>query len=173
MFYNFQTTYQTFVSKNWTLINILLWIVTCTNWDKKCSKISEGIGLCACVFQIEACPFAYRTTRWALLRATSHTILRARAHYTSRTLIGGKGGARPSSLHTTLEGSTEYVNARWMWSLHRFLHGMKAIMFHGHLDYFQKPPLEGRPNTKRGDHGIPNAHNRSLSYFIMCEDLHV
>jgi hypothetical protein len=28
--------------------------------------------------------------------------------------IGGKGGANPRSLHTTLEGPTEYVNARWM-----------------------------------------------------------
>ena len=46
------------------------------------------------------------------LRATSHTRLRARDHYTSSTLIGGKGGAGPSSLHTTLEGPTEYVNAR-------------------------------------------------------------
>ena len=35
-----------------------------------------------------------------------------------------------------------------------------GIMFHGHLDYFQKPPLGGRPNTKLGDHGIPNTHNR-------------
>ena len=32
-------------------------------------------------------------------------------------------------------------------------------MFHGHLDYFQEPPLAGRPNTKPGDHGTPNAHN--------------
>jgi hypothetical protein len=35
-------------------------------------------------------------------------------HYTSSTLIGGKGKASPSLLHTTLEGPTEYVNARWM-----------------------------------------------------------
>ena len=48
------------------------------------------------------------------LRATSHTRLRAHDQYTSSTLIGGKGGAGPSSLHTTLEGPTEYVNARWM-----------------------------------------------------------
>ena len=33
-------------------------------------------------------------------------------------------------------------------------------MFHGHLDYFQKPSLGGRPSTKLGDHGTPNAHNR-------------
>ena len=48
------------------------------------------------------------------LRATSHTRLRARDHYTSSTLIGGRGGAGPSSLHTTLEGPPEYVNARWI-----------------------------------------------------------
>ena len=44
------------------------------------------------------------------LSATSHTRLRARDHYTSSTLIGGKGGAGPSSLlHTTLEGPTEHI----------------------------------------------------------------
>ena len=54
---------------------------------------------------------------WAnfmVLRAASHTRLRARDRYISSTLIGGKGGAGPSSLHTTLEGPMEYVNARWM-----------------------------------------------------------
>ena len=48
------------------------------------------------------------------IRATSHMRLRARDHYTLSTLIGGKGGASPSLLHTTLEGPTEYANARWM-----------------------------------------------------------
>ena len=48
------------------------------------------------------------------LRATSHMRLRACDHYSSNTLIGGKGGASPSVLHTTLEGPTEYVNERWM-----------------------------------------------------------
>ena len=42
--------------------------------------------------------------------------------------------------------------------------GMEWIMFHNHLDYFQKPPLGGRPNTKLGDHGTPNAHNH---WFIL------
>ena len=49
-----------------------------------------------------------------ILRATSHTRLTGRDHYTSSTLIGGKGGPGPSLLHTTLEGPTEYVIARWM-----------------------------------------------------------
>ena len=40
------------------------------------------------------------------LRAISHTILRAQDHGASSTLIGWKGGAGPSSLHTTLEGPT-------------------------------------------------------------------
>ena len=49
-----------------------------------------------------------------ILRATSHTRLRAHDSYTLSTLIGGKGGAGPSLLHTMLEGPMEYVNARWM-----------------------------------------------------------
>ena len=40
-------------------------------------------------------------------KATSHIRLRARDHHTSSNLIGGKGGADPSSLHTTLEGPTQ------------------------------------------------------------------
>ena len=38
-------------------------------------------------------------------------------------------------------------------------------MFHGHLDYFQKLPLGGRPNTKLGEHGTLNAHNRWFVLF--------
>jgi hypothetical protein len=59
------------------------------------------------------------------MRATSHTRLRARDHYTSSILIGGKGGAGPSSLPTTLEGPTEYVNSKmdvkstWIPTWHR------------------------------------------------------
>ena len=93
------------------------------------------------------------------LRATSHTKLRARDHYTSSTLIGGKGRVGPSLLHTMLEGPTEYVNARWIKSLYDFLRGIKWIVFQGHLDYFQKPPLGGRHDTKPKDYCTPNAHN--------------
>jgi hypothetical protein len=39
-------------------------------------------------------------------------------------------------------------------------------MFHGYLDYFQKPPLGGRSGTKLlGDHITPNAHNHWLILF--------
>ena len=34
------------------------------------------------------------------------------------------------------------------------------IMVHGHLDCFQKPHPGGLPDTKAGDHGTPNTHNR-------------
>ena len=102
----------------------------------------------------------------SLFRATSHTRLRARDHYTSSTLIGGKGGAGPTSLHTTLEWLTTHVNARWTSSLHGFLHGIKWIMFHGCLNYFQKSFLGGRPTTKPRDHGTPNAYLQPLVYFI-------
>ena len=55
-------------------------------------------------------------------------------------------------------------------SLHGFLHGIEWIMFYGHLDYFQKPPLGGEPNTKRlGDHGTLNAHNRwFILFYHVC-----
>ena len=43
------------------------------------------------------------------LRATAHTRLRARYHYTSSTLIGGKGGDGPNSVHTTVEGPMGYM----------------------------------------------------------------
>ena len=58
----------------------------------------------------------YHTTLTTIqsVRANSHMRLRAHDQYTSSTFIGGKGGAGPSSLHTMLEGPTEYVNARWM-----------------------------------------------------------
>ena len=71
-------------------------------------------------------------------RATSHTRLRAHDHFTSSTLMGGKGGAGSSSLHTTLEGPTEHVNARWMECLHDFLHGIELILFHGHFGRISK-----------------------------------
>ena len=45
---------------------------------------------------------------------TSHARLRARDQYTSSTLIGAKDGAVASSLHTTLEGPTDNVNAKWL-----------------------------------------------------------
>jgi hypothetical protein len=52
-------------------------------------------------------------------------------------------------------------------SLHKFLRSIKWIMFDGHLDYFQKPPLGGtRLDTKPGSHGTLNVHS-DLFYFIM------
>ena len=61
-----------------------------------------------------------------ILRATLCTGLRARDHYTPSTLIGGKGGAGPSSLlHTMLERPTEYISEcsmdvkfTWHWMDH-------------------------------------------------------
>jgi hypothetical protein len=41
-----------------------------------------------------------------ILRVTSHMRPRAHVQYTSSTLIGGKGGAGPGSLSSTLEGPT-------------------------------------------------------------------
>ena len=103
--------------------------------------------------------------RWCKeLRGTSHTRLRARDQYTSSTLIGRKGRAGPSSL---LQLRSRDQRSMWMQDGCKslFLHDIQWIMFHGHLDYFLKNPfMEGRSNTKLGDHGTPNAHNR---WFIL------
>jgi hypothetical protein len=69
----------------------------------------EAVGVHGQRFGLWAWPFEGFT-----LWATSHTRLRACDHYTSSTLIGGKGRAGPSLLHTMLEGPTEYANARRM-----------------------------------------------------------
>ena len=41
---------------------------------------------------------------------------------------------------------------------------LNGSCFTGHLDYFQKPPLGGKPNRKPGDHGISNVRSR---WFIL------
>ena len=96
------------------------------------------------------------------MRATSHMI-----PMTMTSALSLVETAEPVQVRFTL-----YLRDRhsmWMQggcqSLHGFLRGIKWIMFHGHLDYFQKPPLGGRPNTKPGDHGTPNTHNH---WFILC-----
>jgi hypothetical protein len=97
---------------------------------------------------------------------------RARDHHTSSTLVGGNCGAGPTSrLHTTmLEGPTDRVSM-WMQYdgckvyMDSYLRGIERIVFHGHLDYFQKPPLGGRPNTKSSqNHGTTNVDKR---WFIL------
>jgi hypothetical protein len=63
---------------------------------------------------------------------------------------------------------------RSMWMQDRCKVYMNSYMisngscFHGHLNYFQKPPLGGRPNTKPRDRRNPPAHNRwfILSYHV-------
>ena len=69
-----------------------------------------------------------------LLRATSHMRVRAHDHYTSSTLIGGKGGDGPSSLCTTLEEPTEYISeckmgvkSTWIPTWHQLDHVIKTL----------------------------------------------
>ena len=82
-----------------------------------------------------------------------------------------KRRSRSHLLHATLEGPTEYVNARWDVSLCGFLHSIEWIMVSWSLGLFLKSHLlGGRPNTKPGGHGNPNAHNWYFPIFIMCKD---
>ena len=131
--------------------------------------MSDGLGVPPqwCRFAAILVKSRCRLFTWqdSLKKTTSHTRLRARDYCTSSTLIGGKGGAGPSSLHTTLEGPTEYVNAIWMikstwiptWHPMDHVFMVAWTIFKNHL-------FGGRPNTKLGDHGTPNTHNR---WFIL------
>ena len=100
-----------------------------------------------------------------VIRATSHTRLRARDAIALQALSLVEK-AEPVEARFTLRLRDQ--RSAWMHggceSLRGFLHGIEWIMFHGRLDCFQNPPLGGRLNTKLGDHGIPNAHNR---WFIL------
>ena len=83
-----------------------------------------------------------------------------------------KRWAGPSTLHTMLEGPTKYMNARWMWSLHGFLHGIKWIVFRDHLDNFKNHLLEVGLTQKRKTMALWFLTTVDLFCFIMCEDLH-
>ena len=131
--------------------------------------------LCRCTSI--SCEFLCRYI-FTILRATSHMTLRARDHCTSSTLTGGKGGAGPSSLQSShytwgTNGVCLWMQDGWQ-SLHEFIHGIEWIMFHGHLDYFPRPPLGGRPNTNNHWEtlALRTLTTVGLFYFIMCEDQH-
>ena len=51
------------------------------------------------------------------------------------------------------------VKSTWIPTWHRM------VIFYWHLDFFQKPLLGGRPNTKLGDYGTPNTHNHCFIMF--------
>ena len=49
--------------------------------------------------------------------------------------------------------------------MHGFLHGIEKIMSHGHLDYFQKPPLGGRLTQNRETMALRMLTSVHLFYF--------
>jgi hypothetical protein len=101
--------------------------------------------------------------------ATSHTRLRARDHYTSSTLIGGKGGASPSSLHTTLEGPTEYVNALWIEStwIPKW-HRMDHISWSLHSKVRDHTTLFWRCIGTTFGHFLLGSHNFTVTTLGLC-----
>jgi hypothetical protein len=106
------------------------------------------------------------------LRATSHMRPRARDHYTPSTLIGGKGGVGPSSLHTTLEKPTEYMNARFEEPM-KYMNARLTIYMDSYMALngscfvviwiiFKNHLLEVDLTQNRETTGTLNAHNRWL-----------
>jgi hypothetical protein len=142
---------HSFLKLNWVICN--LWSVL-------------SVGRLSC--------FKYEWFNSRILRATPHTRLRARDHYTSSTLIGGKGGAGPSSLHITLEGPTEWVceyklDGKVDMDSYMASNGscfmVTWIIFKNHL-------LEVGLTQNRETMILWTLTTVDLFYFIMCEDLH-
>jgi hypothetical protein len=53
----------------------------------------------------------------------------------------------------------------------KVLHGIKWILFHGHLDNFQKSPLGGGLTPNRKTMALERSQQLVYFIFIMCEDL--
>jgi hypothetical protein len=104
------------------------------------------------------------------LKATSHTRPSGRDHDISSTLIGGKrrSGSKFASHHALRDQRSVWMQDGCEVYVDSYV-ASNVIMFHGHLDCFQKPLLGDRPDTKLGDHGTTE-HSPllvSLFYFIM------
>ena len=107
-------------------------------------------------------------------RATSHTRVRARDHYTSSTLVGGKGGAGPNSLHTRLEGPNRVCECKMVVKVcmdsYMASNGSCFIitwtLFKNHL-------LEVRLTQNRWEiTALRTLTTVDTFYCIICEDMH-
>ena len=87
------------------------------------------------------------STRHIILRATSHTRLKAHDHCNLRAFIGQKGGDCPSSLHTRSWKPKGPKKTSWMKSLYGVLHGGLWIRFHDLPKFSCGPPPRGGPDT--------------------------
>ena len=88
----------------------------------------------------------------------------------SSTCVGGNGGAGPSSLHTPLEGPTEYISECKMDVKHSYMDYYMASntsCFMVTWTIFKNRLLEiGLLPQNWGGHDIPNAHN--CWYILFC-----
>ena len=103
-------------------------------------------------------------------KATSHMRLRARHHCHSMTLIGGKGGANSSSLHTTLGGPREYVNARWCKVFVDSYMASNGSCFMVTWIAFKNHLLEVGLTQNQETTTLQNLTTVNFLYCIMCED---
>ena len=107
-------------------------------------------------------------------RATSHTRLRARDHYTSSTLIGGKGRASPSLLQTWHIWGTIIVyectmDVKSTWIPTRASNGSCFMVT---WTIFQNHLLKVGLIQNWEIMALWNLTTAGLLYFITCEDPH-
>jgi hypothetical protein len=104
------------------------------------------------------------------VRANSHTRLRAHDYCTSSTLIGGKGGAGPSLLHTMLRDRQN------MWMQNGCKVYMDSYMASNKSCFmvtwiiFKNQCLEVGQTQNRETMALRTLTTVDLFYFIMCEE---
>ena len=103
------------------------------------------------------------------MRATSHTRLRARDHYSSSTLTGGKRWSRSKFASHYARGTNGLcecktdVKSTQIPTWHQMYHVSWSL---GLLS--ETTELRGRPNTEPVDQCTPNAHNPLLYSIVLC-----
>ena len=95
----------------------------------------------------------------------------SRDQRTSRNLMCGNGGGGPSSLHTTFEGPTKLVNARWMYKVtwiptcHEMDHISRLLGL-----YLENHLLKVGLSQNRKTMALQKVTSVDLLYSIMFED---
>ena len=106
---------------------------------------------CECLHNVEHQHLVYSVCQIhisiSLIRATSHTSLKARDHCNLRALIGQKGGDCSSSLHTWRWRPKGPKKTLWMKSLHGFLHDGLWKRFHGLPEFSSGQSPRGGPHA--------------------------
>ena len=133
------------------ITGIQKWTRLCRDKSGVASHVSfSRVQTLECTLFFQSTANTWASTLYVILRATSHTRLKAHDHFNLRALIGRKGGDRPSSLHSWRWRPKDPKKTSWMKSLHEVLHAGLWIRFHGMPELTSGLPPRGGPDANFG-----------------------